>query len=152
MPSTYKNFTIPAMTDAPNIVTAFRGLVDTMQTLIVDKMNFVGDTGWRNFPFAANGWIQNQTGGAYLQYRVKNGVCYISGTTNKTSGAGTLLGTLPSEARPSRHFAIYGSAYNGPTAIFSVNPNGDVKHEAPYTSSGQLPDTAYIVAGSWPVA
>lgn len=82
------------------------------------------DTGWLPIPMALNtGWTVQSPDS--LEYRILNGVLYLSGRLNATTGAvNTVFATaFPAEARPSRDLVVLAGTTGGAGNSFTVSLN-----------------------------
>lgn len=85
------------------------------------------DTGWQNVTGLASGWSAQTPD--ILEYRVKDGLCYMNGRIDSTTGAGNTVFTLSSGARPSREFVHSvrtTSVTEGPSFVVVIRTTGEV--------------------------
>lgn len=98
--------------------TATLSAMGTSATSIATKSYVDGqfsDTGWRSIPYT-NSFNNN---GVFGQYRVRNGVCFISGAGSRSTAwaYGQAFALLPSDCRPGQTFLL--TAYS-PTPVGKV--------------------------------
>jgi hypothetical protein len=80
------------------------------------------DTGWQNITTVGTGWtVTNSTGtgGTNAQYRIINGLCYLSGIATAGLGAVAAMVTLPVGARPLQR--VYLNTQDGTTVPIFFN-------------------------------
>lgn len=98
------------------------------------------DTGWQNITGLTSGWsVQSPD---VLEYRVKDGLCYLNGRLDGTSGAGNTAFTLPVGARPTREFvhSVRTTAVSeGPSQVVVIQTTGNVNILKGSASVNDLP-------------
>lgn len=106
-----------------------------------------GDTGWFS-PGTGSGW--GPYAGENVRYRVKSGICYLSGRTSGTTAAPTLLFTLPAGYR---HDApepmIFATHSDNGSTIMSVASDGKVEI---LSRTGQSRSGVSLAGISFPIA
>jgi hypothetical protein len=96
-----------------------------------------GDTGWVAIPFAS-GWA-----GGSMAYRIVQGICWVRiNSTHASFTSGTLVCTLPPEARPGSAVFPTGS-YNGVLISLNINPDGTITTVNPTAAAGVTLTTDY---------
>ena len=84
-----------------------------------------GDTDWIA-PSLQNSWVDYGGGFLAANYRLKNGIVYITGVVkNGTTTGGTAIFNLPSGYRPSAHI-MKENISNGTIGRFDIRSDGDV--------------------------
>lgn len=89
--------------------------------------NGLSDTGWLNLPLEAGISVGSIVKKA--QYRKIGKIVYLRGDVQGVTGAGTLIGTLPSGYRPSTHHYFFGEASGKRYVRFYIFSNGTINLE-----------------------
>lgn len=98
------------------------------------------DTDWQNITGLTAGWSAQSPD--VLEYRVKDGLCYMNGRLDSTTGASTTVFTLPFGARPTREFvhSVRTTAVSeGPSFVLIIQTTGAVIVLKGASAVGDLP-------------
>lgn len=105
------------------------------------------DTAWAVLPLASN-WGAYAAEVAY--WRIKDGICFLTGRVTGQAAAGTTIGTLPAAARPTSQplSPVWNTHSDNGSTVMLIGANGDVVIAS---RSGQLRQGVSLAGISFPV-